>query len=281
MKINFFEDTDTALIEFTSKPVVQFNWKRGWHWRGGDGHVIASRDSTRLSEGIASTVEHGAVRQRRLDPADAGGRDAGAVESHGLELGEFRQLLQFRVADPGVGEVEPGQIGQALQVDQSGAGHPGVLNAQELELLQRLEMLQTGIGDFRSVEKQFLEVGEVAQAGQAFIGDFVGRVELGQSGEALQVAKPFGRGPDRHNQRPKPVQTTQEGEVVVGQIGPVEVEQGDAAFPVRLNLRAPGRQPIGKPGRSAECGIGRLAGGFGLTAGHGDKECYANEATAE
>ena len=40
---------------------------------------------------------------------------------------------------------------------------------------------------------------------------------------------------------------SQEGEVIVGQIGPVKVEQGDVAFPVRLDLRAPCRQPIGKP----------------------------------
>ena len=80
------------------------------------------------------------------------------------------------------------------------------------------------------------------------------------------MAKPFGGGPDRHNQRPKSLQAIQEGEVVVGQIGPVEVEQGDVALPVRLNLRAPGRQPIGKSGRSAGSGFCRSAGGFGLTA---------------
>ena len=142
----------------------------------------------------------------------------------------------------------------------------GVLDAQELEPPQRLEMNQPGVGDFRSVEKQFLEVGEVSQAGQAFIGDFVGRVELGQSGEALQVAEPFRRGPNRHNQRSKSVQTTQECEVIIGQIGPVEVEQGDVALPVRLNLRAPGREPIGEPGWSAGGGFCRPAGGFGLTA---------------
>ena len=219
--------------------------------------------------GTESAVENRAVGQNRLDLENAGGGDAGAVEAHGLELGEFLQLLQFGVADPGVGEVEPGQICQVLQVNQSRASHPGVLDAQEFELPQRLEMDQTGIGDLGSVEKQFLEVGEVAQAGQAFIGDFVGRVEFGQSGEALEVAKPFGGGPDRHNQRPKAVQTTQECEILVGQIGPVEVEQGDVAFPVRLNLRASRRQPIGKSGQRAGSGLRRSAGGFGLTAGHG------------
>ena len=87
----------------------------------------------------------------------------------------------------------------------------------------------------------------MCEAGQACIGDLVRRVELGQSGEALQVAKPVGGGPGRQNQRPKAVQAFQEGEVIVGQIGPVEVEQGDVAFPVRLDLRTPCRQPIGKP----------------------------------
>ena len=156
-------------------------------------------------------------------------------------------MLQLRVADLGVGEVEPGQIGQALQVDQSGAGHLRVLNPQELELVKRLEMHQPGVGDLGTVEKQLLEIGQVRQAGQACTGDFVRRVELGQSAEALQVAEPVGGGPGRQNQRPKAVQAFQEGEIIVGQIGPVEVEQGDVPFPVRLDLRAPCRQPIGKP----------------------------------
>ena len=95
----------------------------------------------------ASAVEHRAVRQGRLDPADALRGDPGAVEAHGLELGELLQLLQLRIADLGVGEVEPSQIGQVLQVNQSGSGHPGVLNAQELEVLKRLEMHQPGVGD--------------------------------------------------------------------------------------------------------------------------------------
>ena len=86
------------------------------------------------------------------------------------------------------------------------------------------------------------------QPGQTFIGDFVRRVELGQSAEPLQVAEPGGGGPGRQNQCPELVQASQEGEVIVGQIGPVEVEQGDVAFPVRLDLRTPCRQPIGKPG---------------------------------
>ena len=95
----------------------------------------------------ASAVEHRAVGQGGLDSADAVRGDAGAVEAHGFELGEFLQLLQLRVADLGVGEVEPGQIGQPLQVDQPGSGHPGVLDAQELEVLKRLEMHQPGVGD--------------------------------------------------------------------------------------------------------------------------------------
>ena len=111
----------------------------------------------------------------------------------------------------------------------------------------------------------------MAQAGQAFIGDFVRGVELGQGGEALQVAKPFGGGPGRQDQCSKPLQAIQEGEVVVGQIGPIEVEQGDVAFPVRLNLRAPRRQSISQPGRSAGGGTDRLAGGFGLTASRSEK----------
>ena len=62
------------------------------------------------------------------------------------------------------------------------------------------------------------------------------------------MAKPVGGGPGRQNQRPKAVQAFQEGEIIVGQIGPVEVEQGDVAFPVRLDLRAPCRQLVGQPG---------------------------------
>ena len=196
----------------------------------------------------ASAVEHRAVGQGGLDPADAVRGNPGAVETHGFELGEFLKLLQLRVADLGVGKVEPGQVGQALQVDQSGAGHLRMLNAQELEVLKRLEMHQPGVGDLGPVEKQLLEIGQVCQAGQACIGDFIGRVEFGQSAEALQVAEPGGGGPGRQNQCPELVQASQEGEVIVGQIGPVEVEQGDVAVPVRLNLRAPCRQPIGKPG---------------------------------
>ena len=60
------------------------------------------------------------------------------------------------------------------------------------------------------------------------------------------------------------VHASQEGEVIVGQIGPVKVEQGDVAFPVRLDLRAPCRQPIGKRNRGAGGGFGRRAGGSGL-----------------
>ena len=85
------------------------------------------------------------------------------------------------------------------------------------------------------------------QPGQACIGDFIRRIELSQTGEALQVAEPGGGGPGRQNQRLELVQASQEGEVIIGQIGPVEVEQGDVAVPVRLDLRAPCRQPIGKP----------------------------------
>ena len=85
--------------------------------------------------------------QGRLEPADALRGDPGAVETHGFELGEFLKLFQLRVADLGVGEVEPSQIGQALQVVQSGAVHPRVLNPQELELVKRLEMHQPGVGD--------------------------------------------------------------------------------------------------------------------------------------
>ncbi len=227
----------------------------------------------------ASAIKHRAVRQRRLYSADAVRGDPGAVETHGFELGEFFKLFQLRVADLGVGEVEPGQIGQALQVVQSGAVHPRVLNPQELEVLKRLEMHQPGIGDLGTVEKQLLEVGQVRQAGQAFIGDLVRRVELGQSGEALQVAKPVGGGPGRQNQRPKAVQAFQEGEVIVGQIGPVEVEQGDVAFPVRLDLRTPCRQPIGKTNWRAGGGVGWPAGGFGLTASPNEEKCCPKDAT--
>ena len=62
----------------------------------------------------ASAVEHRAVGQGGLDPADALRGDPGAVETHGFELGEFLKLFQLPVADLGVGEVEPGQIGQTL-----------------------------------------------------------------------------------------------------------------------------------------------------------------------
>ncbi len=57
----------------------------------------------------ASAVEHRAVGQGGLDPADAVRGNPGAVETHGFELGEFLKLLQLRVADLGVGKVEPGQ----------------------------------------------------------------------------------------------------------------------------------------------------------------------------
>ena len=99
----------------------------------------------------------------------------------------------------------------------------------------------------------------MCQAGQAFIGDFVRWVEFGQTGEALQVAEPGGGGPGRQNQRPELVQASQEGEVIVGQIGPVKVEQGDVAVPVRLNLRALAVNRSASPGEAPAAGLaGRL-----------------------